>query len=200
MLKFYKTISIIFHPIVVPTAGIMLYFLLIPTPFNSNEKLRLLGLIFIFTYLIPLVILIFFKRLKLIKSFNAKTIKERKIPVLIMIVVFYLLGKNIINSYFLIDIGILFYATSIALVVVYLLFSLQIKTSLHLLSLGCFTGFFLLIGSIYNQQYYSIIIASLLLSGLLGNARLHLKAHTAIEVYLGYFIGFIAPFAVYHYL
>ena len=61
-MQIHKVISTILHPIVVPTIGVMLYFLLIPNNLRSNHKLTILGLIFVVTYLIPLVILIILKK------------------------------------------------------------------------------------------------------------------------------------------
>lgn len=200
MIKFYKTISVIFHPIVLPTIGTIFYFLLIPNSYNSKERLTILSLIFVTTYLIPVLILILFKRLKLIKTFNARSIKERKIPVALMIVLFYLLGNTLIRIAQVEDIGLLFYATSCALAFVYFLFAFDLKTSIHLLSFGIFTSFYIILGYIYQKQFAVLIIITLLLSGLVANARLHLKAHTTKEIYIGYFVGFIAPFAVYLYL
>lgn len=142
MEKFYKIISVVFHPIVVPTIGVLLYFILIPSSYPSNLKLTLLSLIFIMTYLVPLLILILFKKLKLIESFNAHTIKERKLPVAMMIVLFYLLGNTIANIGAMRDISLLFYATSGALMLLYVFFVFKIKTSIHLLSLGISTAFF----------------------------------------------------------
>ena len=83
------------HPIVIPTIGVLLYFILIPNGFNSDQTLAVLGLIFVTTYIIPLVLLILFKKLKLIKSFKADSIKERKVPIAMMIVLFYLLGNTL---------------------------------------------------------------------------------------------------------
>lgn len=178
----------------------MLYFLLIPTSYNSKEKLAILSLVFVTTYLIPLCILILFKKLKLIETFNTRSIKERKIPVALMIVLFYLLGNTLLRIPEIEDIGLLFYATSCGLIVIYFFFAFDLKTSIHLLSFGVFTGFFLVLGFIYSKQFPSLIIVSILLAGIVANARLYLKAHKPIEVYLGYFIGFIAPFAVYYFL
>ncbi len=200
MIKFYKTISVIFHPIVLPTIGTIFYFLLIPNSYNSKERLTILSLIFVTTYLIPVLILILFKRLKLIQTFNTRSIKERKIPVALMIVLFYLLGNTLIRIAQVEDIGLLFYATSCALAFVYFLFAFDLKTSIHLLSFGIFTSFYIILGYIYEKQFAVLIIITLLLSGLVANARLHLKAHTTKEIYIGYFVGFIAPFAVYLYL
>jgi hypothetical protein len=198
--KFYKFISIVFHPIGIPTIGILLYFFVIPNSFNNHQRITVLGLIFVTTYILPLFILILFKKLKLIKSFKAESIQERKIPVAIMILIFYVLGntlKTIPNIY---EIGVLFYATALGLIAIYILFSLKIKTSIHLLSSGIMTGFFLKLNSLHNENLILVVFCSFLLSGLLASARLHLKAHTEREVYLGFFLGFLSPIILFCYL
>ena len=188
------------HPIVIPTIGVILYFILIPNGFNSKQRLAILGLIFVTTYIIPLVILILFKRLKLIKSFKAESIKERKIPIAMMIVLFYLLGNTLkkIPNFF--DLGLLFYASTLGLVFIYILFIFKIKTSIHLLSLGITSGFFFVLNAIHSQNLIIIVISTFILSGLLASARLHLKAHKPTEVYLGFILGFISPIIVFYFL
>ena len=198
-MKFYKFISVILHPIVVPTLGVLLYFILIPNRIGSNQKLAILGLIFIVTYLVPLFVLIILKVFKLIKSYKVHTIKERKIPVSLMIVLFYLLGNTLSRITMIRDLGTLFYATSFGLVVIYLLFIFKIKTSLHLLSLGISVGFFMLLGTQYFISFLPVILILILISGLLASARLYLKAHTPKEVYLGFLLGLISPFII-HYI
>jgi membrane-associated phospholipid phosphatase len=198
--RVYKIISVILHPIVVPTIGVILYFILIPNNYASQTKLTLLSLIFVSTYLIPLLILIVFKKLKLIKTFNADSIQERKLPVAMMIVLFYLLANTITNTTGMNDIGLLFYATSAALTITYICFAFQLKTSLHLLSLGISTSFFIILGFIYSHSFSTVVVVNILLAGVIANARLYLKAHTPSEVYLGFLFGFIAPLGVYYFL
>ena len=199
-MKFYKFISVILHPIVIPTIGVLLYFILIPNGFNSDQTLAVLGLIFATTYIIPLVLLILFKKLKLIKSFKADSINERKIPIAMMIVLFYLLGNTIKKIPNLADIGLLFYATTLGLVCIYILFAFKLKTSIHLLSLGITTGFFFVLNTQYSQNLIAVIIGALIFSGILGSARLHLKAHKETEVYLGFILGFLSPIIVFYFL
>ncbi|WP_233130993.1 hypothetical protein [Polaribacter tangerinus] len=200
MEKLYKILAVIFHPVVIPTVGILTYFLSIPNSFNNNQKLALIGVIFTTTYIIPVLILLLLKEVKIINSYHVSTIKERKIPVAIMVLLFYLLGNYFYNGYVTRDIGLLFYATTYALIICYLLFAFKIKASIHLLSLGITISFFILMSKIYNLQIALIIIFFILISGLVGNARLYLKAHTASEVYIGFFIGVITPFAVFYLL
>ena len=197
-MRFYKFISIVFHPIVIPTIGILLYFIFTPNNINYFTKAIVLGFIFVTTYILPLFILILFKKLNLIKSFKAESIQERKTPVVIMIIVFYLLGSTFKKSPNLSDIGLLFYATCLGLICVYTLFSLKIKTSIHLLSIGITTGFFFTLTTLYNENLILLISLLLLLSGLMANARLHLKAHSEKEVYIGFFIGFVSPILLFY--
>ncbi|WP_341221149.1 hypothetical protein [Polaribacter atrinae] len=199
-MKFHKFISVMLHPIVIPTIGITLYFILIQNSFSRNQKFAVLGLIFITTYIVPLLILILFRRFKLIKSFKAESIKERKVPVAMMIVLFYLLGNTLYGIENLKDLGMLFYATSLGLVSIYILFAFKIKTSIHLISIGITVGFFYVLSFIYQQNLIAVIVCGLLLSGMLASARLHLKAHTQKEVYLGFVLGFLAPSIVFYFL
>ncbi|AUC21924.1 hypothetical protein BTO15_07345 [Polaribacter sejongensis] len=199
-MKFYKFISVMLHPIVIPTIGITLYFILIQNSFSKNQKFAVLGLIFVTTYIVPLLILILFRRFKLIKSFKAESIKERKVPVAMMIVLFYLLGNTLYGIANLRDLGMLFYATSLGLVFIYILFAFKIKTSIHLISIGITIGFFYVLSFMYQQNVTAVLICGLLLSGILASARLHLKAHTHKEVYLGFILGFLSPSIVFYFL
>jgi len=199
-MRFYKLISTILHPIVIPTIGVMLYFLLIPNRFLHDEKLTILSLVFVVSYIIPLLILIILKKLKFIKTYQTESIRERKLPIALMIMVFYLLGNwlnSIINFR---DLALLFYATSLGLFLIYILFSFKIKASIHLLSFGISTGFFLVLSSVYEQSYTLVIIIIILLAGLLASARLNLRAHTSKEVYIGFFIGVFVIFGLHYFL
>jgi hypothetical protein len=188
------------HPIVIPTIGITLYFILIQNSFSKSQQFAVLGLIFITTYIVPLLILILFRRFKLIKSFKSESIRERKVPVAMMIVLFYLLGNTLFGIENLRDLGMLFYATSLGLVFIYILFAFKIKTSIHLISLGITIGFFYVLSFMYQKILTAVLICGFLLSGILASARLHLKAHTQKEVYLGFILGFLSPSIVFYFL
>ena len=197
-MRVHKFISVVFHPIVIPTIGMLLYFFLIPNNLNADQRSVVLGFVFITTYILPLFILILFKKFKLIQSFKAESIQERKIPIGIMILLFYLLGEIFNRVSNLSDIGLLFYASSFGLVCVYVLFTFKIKTSIHLLSIGITTGFFIKLNALHNENLIGIVALLFLLSGLIASARLHLKAHTEKEVYIGFFIGLITPIVLFY--
>jgi hypothetical protein len=180
-----------------PTIGVMLYFLLIPNNFASNQRLKVLSLIFVVTYLIPLLILVVFKKLKIIETYQTESIKERKLPLALMITLFYVLGNTLDNIIYLRDLSLLFYATSLGLFIIYILFYFKIRASIHLFSFGIPIGFFMILSNIYSQPFLIIIILFFLIAGLLASARLDLKAHATKEVYIGFFIGILSSLSMY---
>lgn len=196
-MNIHKVISTIIHPIVVPTIGVTLYFLMVPVNFTTNQKFAVLSLIFVVTYLIPLLLMIVLKQLRMIRSFKTETIKERKFPIAFMSILFYLLGNTIRNLSAIDDLSLLFYASALALAITYFLFFLNTKLSIHLLSLGLCAGFFMLLSLEYSQSFLLLVIVILLFSGITGNARLVLKKHLQREVYLGFLIGLVSPIMLY---
>ena len=185
-MRFHKIISTILHPIVIPTLGVLLYFIFVSQSVSQRQQLILLALVFGITYIIPVLSLVLLRSLKLINDFQVSTIRERRFPVLLMTILFFVLGDILADVPMLRDLGFLFYGTSMSLVCIYLLFAFQLKTSLHLVSMGSAVGFFLMITNVYSLSLLPIIMVLILLSGILASSRLYLGAHTPKELLLGF--------------
>lgn len=196
-MRFQKFISTVLHPIVIPSLGVLIYFIFVSQSISQKQQILLLALVFGITYVIPVLTLIILKSLGIIRDSQLATIRERRMPILLMMLLFYLLGNTLVNINFLRDLGLLFYGTSASLLFVYLLFAFQIKTSLHLLSMGTVVGFFLIITNIYSLHLMSLIMVFILLSGLLASSRLYLNAHNSNEVFIGFSLGFISQLLIF---
>lgn len=196
-MKLHKVISTILHPTILPTAGTFLYFIFITRPYEKNLQLIILSLVFTLTYIVPILLLFFLKNFGFIKNFQVSTIKERRIPVIFMILILYFLGNTMIQIPMIRNLGILFYGTSLSLISIYVLFSVKLKSSLHLVSMGNMFGFFLIMTNIYNLSILYIILLLIFLSGILASSRLYLKAHTPLELLIGFFLGFICQFILF---
>ncbi|MDG2444416.1 MAG: hypothetical protein P8M14_03100 [Flavobacteriaceae bacterium] len=196
-MKLHKFISTILHPTVLPTVGAFLYFIFVTQTFEKRLQLIVLGLIFVLTYIVPILLLFFLKNFGFIKDFQVSTIKERRVPVIFMILILYFLGNTIIQIPMIRNLGILFYGTSLSLICIYVLFSIKLKSSLHLVSMGNMLGFFLIMTNVNNLSILFIIILLIFLSGILASSRLYLKAHTPIELLIGFFLGFISQFLLF---
>ncbi|MBT3546205.1 MAG: hypothetical protein QMC19_04965 [Flavobacteriaceae bacterium] len=196
-MKFHKFISTILHPIVLPTLGVFIYFLFVSQSFEKRLQLIVLGLVFTLTYLLPLLMLLLLKKFRFIKDFQVSTIKERRFPIIFMMLLLYFLGNSIIQIPTIRNLGILFFGTSLSLTCIYVLFSLKLKSSLHLVSMGNMIGFFLIMTNINSLSMLPIIILLILLSGILASSRMYLKAHTPIELLIGFSLGIICQFIVF---
>ncbi len=196
-MRWHKFISTILHPIVMPTIGILIYFILNPTYLNQKQKLSLLAVVFIATYIIPLLLLILLKSIGYIKSFEVHTIDERRVPIFFIMTLLFMLGKFFYEINNIRELSYLFFGVVFGLGIIYLLFISKIKASLHLLSIGATIGFFLLFQQIKNTYSLHVITFLIILSGILASSRLYLKAHNTKEIYLGFFIGVLCPFFAY---
>ena len=196
-MKFHKFISTILHPIVLPTLGVFLYFVFVSQSFEKRLQLIVLGLVFALTYVVPVLLLLFLRNFGFIKDFQVSTIKERRFPVIFMIFLLYFLGNTIIQIPTIRNLGILFYGTSLSLTCIYVLFSVKLKSSLHLVSMGNMIGFFLIMTNINSLSMLPIIILLVLLSGILASSRLYLKAHTPVELLIGFFLGIVCQFILF---
>ncbi|MGY8970604.1 MAG: hypothetical protein ACKVK2_03380 [Flavobacteriales bacterium] len=196
-MKFHKFISTILHPIVLPTLGVFLYFVFVSQSFEKRLQLIVLGLVFALTYVVPVLLLLFLRNFGFIKDFQVSTIKERRFPVIFMIFLLYFLGNTIIQIPTIRNLGILFYGTSLSLTCIYVLFSVKLKSSLHLVSMGNMIGFFLIMTNINSLSMLPIIILLILLSGMLASSRLYLKAHTPVELLIGFSLGIVCQFILF---
>ena len=199
-LRFQKFISTLLHPIVIPTVSVVLFLLYTPQIITKERQYLLLAVVFIATYIIPLIALVLLKAFGIINSYNLISIKERKIPIFLMLIIFYFLGWLLHTIPVFQGLGMLFFGINLALLVVYFLFILDIKVSLHIMSLSSVIGFFLIFGATNLTFILPLVAILILVTGLLASARLHLKAHNKSEIYLGFFIGLTSQFAIYYIL
>lgn len=199
-MRFYRLISLVLHPAVLPTIGVLLYFLFIPKMLTRQQELFILALVFIATYIIPIIVLFLLKSLGFIKDMYLMSLRERKIPVVLMILIFYFLGYIFTVNAVTYDLGVLFYASSLGLLIINILFLWKIKTSLHLMGMGNTLGFLLVLNYQYGIHALPAIMIIILLSGILGSARIQLKAHVPLEVYLGFLLGLGTQFLMFYLL
>ena len=201
-MQFAKLISFVFHPIIVPISSALLYFIIIPNHIPKAFSYRVLGLIFISTYVLPIILLFILKKIKFVEDFYLNSINERKFLVGFFTILSFLLGNLLSNNGF-INISILayfFYACGLALAIVYILFLFKIKTSLHTLALAGQISFISVISFQYKHNLLFLIIGLFILLGVVATARLKLKAHTLQEVVTGFIVGFLSQIVLYVYL
>jgi len=175
-----------------PTLGI--FFIL-----NAGTHLSYLGfevkrvvyiIVFISSCLLPVSLLPLFLQMKLIKSFNMHTARERIYPVLAA-GIFYFLGYFLLSRLNISQLIEGFVLSSLVAILLSAGISFFWKISMHALAVGGVTGLLAGIMFRYGVDLLVLISVMVLLSGATASARLYLNAHSPSQVYAGYAMGFV---------
>lgn len=188
--KLAKVISFIFHPVVAPTLGV---WLLLNSGFYfsalSWEAKRYVLLVMLFTTcVLPLLTV---SLLALNKSFNVQMPKstDRIFPLLASSV-FYYFGYMLLARISIFPVLKLYMLASVLVIVALLLISFKWKISNHMAAVGGIAGTLFALSFRHGlNPVYSILIV-VLVSGLVGSARLSLGKHNFWQLLAGYFLGF----------
>ena len=184
-----KIVSILFHPVFVPTITV---FLVVKIYSNIIILENQAGIILIgtcvFSLILPLLSVFILLLTKKIDSLEMPKKEERFLPILFasiwMILGFYFMKE--IFSYAPIMKSI--YLGAIYVMLIALLITKKWKISLHMLAIGGATGVFIMLEVLFGQNL-TLLLITILISGVLGFARLSLKAHSLNQIYAGFIVG-----------
>ncbi len=190
----YKFISYVLHPLLFSFMGSFLYLYLSPKHILKQQEYIILLIVFVSTYIVPIILLTLLKRMNLINDYHLRTIDERKFPILFFIMLSFLIGRAMTSIQIADLLAFSFFGVAFALCFTYLLFNIKIKTSLHTLGIGGIIGFVMVMSYEYQLNFNSIIAALFIIAGLIGVSRLALNAHRPKEIYIGFLLGLISQF------
>ncbi|MEE9348998.1 MAG: hypothetical protein V3U80_03055 [Flavobacteriaceae bacterium] len=190
-------ISYLFHPVLFSTVGTLLFFSIQPKYLPKAFEHKIITVVFLSTYVIPVIFLFLLKKKKSIESYHLKTINERKFPIVFFFIITLLLGFRLLQLHVIDLLAYSFLAGALSLSIIFALLFLKIKTSLHTVSIGSLTGFIMVISYHFKIQLLVLLMLSFILFGIIATARLKLKAHNLQEVLLGFVIGLLSQFFIY---
>lgn len=196
-MKFSKFISYFFHPINFPIIGAIIFFLFIPKFIFKPQEYTILAVIFIGTYLFPLILLWLLKRFQMINSYHMASIEERKFPTLLFISISFIIGNWLYKSSIVDLLALLFFGYGLSLICTSLFLYLKLKISLHAMAISGLIGFLIYYSYYYKINLIPILALLFVIGGLVASARLRLRAHQLNEVILGSIVGFATQFIVY---
>jgi len=189
-MKLTQLISIILHPIFMPLLALHLTLLFLPLlTFTLSQSLLLIyGILIFSTIVLPLASIFWLMRKEQVSSLEMSNHKERSLP-LFKTVIWMSFGYYLLQNLLLYT-PILKAELLGAIIIILLaaIISKFWKISLHLLGIGGVVGVFIALQIIYGDFLY-LIVFFILLSGLLGVARIKQKAHNYAQVYAGFIVG-----------
>ncbi len=191
-----KIISYVFHPLLAPTIGIfiILNFISYLSAIPPNAKMWLYILVFVTTFLFPAISLLFLLWQKLITNVEIEDNKERLLPIIISLgfyyMGYYILGINNVS-------GLLraFYLSAIISISISFFINIFWKISAHMIGIGGLAGLILAISFIQSLNLLLVFIFTILLAGIIGSARIKLKAHNSLQIIAGFYLGMITVIA-----
>ncbi len=190
----YKFISYVLHPLLFSFLGSFLYLYLSPKHILKEQEYIILVIVFISTYVIPILLLALLKRVNMISDYHLRNIEERKFPILFFIMLSFLIGRAMVSTQIADLLAFSFFGIAFALSFTYLLFNIKIKTSLHTLGIGGLIGFVMVMSYEYRLNFNWLLSGLFIIAGLIGVSRLALNAHRPKEVYIGFLLGLISQF------
>lgn len=195
-----KAISVIFHPVLIPTLG---FFLLFHSGFyysaiNWEIRRYVLLVVLLSTAILPLIS---FGILALNPKFDISMKKNRdRILPLLSSSIFYYIGFMLLGRLKAFPVFKLFLIASALVIVALLIISIKWKISMHMAAIGGLTGTLFAISFRTGANPFWIILAVIVVSGLIGTARLVLKKHNLQQIIAGYFLGFSILYLIIYFI
>ena len=198
--KLAKIISVIFHPVLIPTLGL---FLLLNSGFyfsilNWEAKRFVLLVVFFSTAILPMISVAI---LALNPKFDLSMEKSRdRIIPLLSASIFYYMGFVLLGKMQAFPIFKLFLVASVLVIVALLLISFKWKISNHMAAIGGITGTIFALSFRSGINPIWPILTVVIISGVVGTARLILNKHDISQIVAGYSLGFSILYLVIYFI
>lgn len=195
-------ISIICHPLLMLTYGLLFMMWANPYQFGgasgNDMTLYMIGSIVGISFFFPVFSLLLMRGLGMIESLQVADREERIIPYVSTGIFYLWLSINIYKTTIFPYIFEVFaIGATIALFMAFFINNFT-KISMHTVGIGGFLAMVIITMVNTSVPLYDlrpILLGVIILAGLVGTARLVLKAHVPQEIYGGYIVGFFGQFA-----
>lgn len=189
-------LSWIFVPLLAPVYGMLLIFnlsVLSLAPFSSRLILTLE--VAAFNLLVPALVILLLKRLHFVDDIGLNGRKERTLPYIIIIICMVATGVFMLVKNAPLWVGMFFIGGAVA-GLINLLINFRWKISAHAAGIAGLPAIIVRIMhvDVCQPETAGWLMASIIIAGLLGSARLWLGKHTLMQVLAGYAVGFFCVF------
>lgn len=192
MTRAAKIISVLFHPVFMPSLGLFLLLSInshIQTELTPEVQRLLLIWIFVITGIFPIISALVFLRSGIISSLQMENKRERIGPYLLTAfyygLAYYMLRKSDLpDALFALLLGATLSILFITII------SWFWKISAHMVGIGGVIGAIVGFAETYNMNLGAFVAGLVLLAGVVATSRLWLGSHKPLEIYGGVALGF----------
>jgi hypothetical protein len=189
--KILPVFSYLFHPIFIPFLGTFFYVVLDDNYFTLPQYLVLFIQIIIISILLPLTFFYLLRTFGKIDSIMLSDISQRKIPLLLQIMLMsILIAKSItIDRYF--ELFFFFSGGLFSTIIAFLLLFAKIKASIHMIGISALTVFIIGLSIHTEINIINTVVFFVAMNGFVASSRLEMKAHTKKELAIGFVCGML---------
>jgi len=192
MKLFLKIITYIFHPLFIPLAGTLAYFIITPrytpTEFQSGNILP----IFILTVIIPIIAFLILKNVGVINSVFTPDVTERKYLLYIGISLLFMVVYKVLPNNFIAELHFYFVGLIGATFGLIVLLFFKFKSSIHLMGMGSLFMYLLCLSVHFEINIIIALSILILATGLVATSRLYLKSNGRAAIIVGFLLGAVS--------
>lgn len=189
--RFLKSISYIFHPLLMPILGVIFYFSKSPRFIPIDIITAKLVSLFILTIVLPILLFFLLKTLGRVKSINLESTNERILPLVLNCLVIILVLQRILTPTQIIELYYFFIGILISTMTCLILALAKFKASIHMIAIAGVFMFFIALSIHFSININGTLSLMIIIIGAIATSRLHMKAHTYKELIMGFFVGLI---------
>lgn len=160
----------------------------------TKIKLYYIGYIFLLTSLIPSLSVVILMLLGSIQNIDLENKEDRVLPYMVTII-FYLFTYYNFRTSLLTNSILLGYLIACGLIVFSVfLINFYSKISIHMATLGALCGLIASSSPVSMIEVRWLLVFFILASGFVATARFSLQAHSLVQLYFGFILGFFTMF------
>ncbi len=196
---FLRIGAYLFHPLLMPLLGTLIYFVITPRFVEPDLLLAKIMAVCIISFLIPLVSYFLLKNLHVVKSIELYDVNERKVPLMLQCLLLLLIIKMVFNPYDSPELYYFFVAILFSAIAALTLVFFKQKISLHQMGIAGVTTFVIGLSVHFKLNLLVWIILLFIANGWVASSRMHTRSHSSIELTIGFFLGAIPQFVLFNF-
>ena len=194
-----KSFSFIFHPLIMPIAGVIFYFSKSPRYIPMEVMSTKLISLFILTIVLPILMYFLLKTIGKVKSIYLESTEERILPLVLNFVVTLVIIKRILTPTQVVELYYFFVGILISTLACLILALFKFKASIHLIAVSGVLMFFIALSIHFSININGTLALMAIIVGAVATSSLHVKAHNYKELIIGFFLGVIPQLVLVNY-
>lgn len=182
-----------------PLLGVIFYFHKSPRYVPDALIYAKVFSISILTIILPILLYFLLRTIRKVGSIELPTVAERRIPLLVNCILVILIISRVLPIDEVPELYYFFLGILISTITCYVLTLVKFKASIHMIGVAGFFMFAIALSIHFKININGTIALMLIITGAIATSRLHMRAHSAKELIIGFLVGFLPQLIILKY-